>query len=328
MRGAALIVMSALAMPAVAQQRIADALSFADIASGSLTGLAAACDRTRQAPRGGVSPMLPELPMLPMGGPSPSNRQFYFAAAAGAAVLDMDAALRDGHGVGQFQARAHFVPRALCWLDAFAVVYASTSSALAGTVQLRILPLPDSWFAPAIELAAGQIFGGANEPGQIDLKFSARVSATTPNLYALTIGRVTEMLLHEQSPKLDFRARLFVGRASFAEDYWMQNVVCADVGGNTCLRMSRNGGGVYNEIGGTAFVSMLHIPVSLLATTEQIDGVIPISRPPARESLGLAFRLPGHNRNLWLVARVERFRDRVTTNGFRLELTQLLLGAR
>lgn len=311
------------ASPAAAQYRVIDAITLADIASGSLTALGASCKST-SVPTPGDLPPIPGLAPLP--GLTP--KQLYFAAAGGFGVFETDAAGLGGRGVGLAEARAHWVPPSMCRFDGFVGVNGTTLGALSATIEGRLLLLPGRAFAPALELVAAEGMGGSGDIENLGTRMVARLSATTPNLYALTIGRIGQALIGERFPKLDLRARLYAGWASFRGDYWRPLPPLAyEISKD--LRVKWGGGGSYTEAGGTAQFGTLHVPVSLLVSSEHvIGGYLPVHRPRARDAIGLAYRLPGFNKNSWLVARVERRRDLVTTTSYRLEVAHLALGAR
>lgn len=264
--------------------------------------------------------------MIPGAAASPSERAWYFAGSLGMAAFDLNSAGRDGRGVGVAELRAHRLFDNGCRLDGSITLNGTSSTAFAGTAALRFLIWPGNDFAPAIEAAYSRSTGGPHESDSgVDANWAGRFSIGTPNLYALTLGRVTDLLLKERSPKLDIRARLYTGAALFAGN---QLGYCGNAF-STGQCETANHGGTYQDIGGIATFTVLHIPVSLLISTEQVFvGSHPKYRAQALDGLGVALRMPGFNRDLWLVARAERNRDFGTTTTYRLELTHLLLGAR
>jgi hypothetical protein len=147
-------------------------------------------------------------------------------------------------------------------------------------------------WAPAIELAASVRGGGTHAsdagPGP---NASARLSVTTPNLWALTIGRIGEPTLGHWWPRLDLRGRLYGG-----------------VDESSAF-----------QAGGVIVANLLQKPVALLVGSEH-DG------PAARDGAAAAYRLRCCGDFGWLIARAVRHRrGSVHSTEYRLEFAQLVI---
>ncbi len=261
------------------QQRVMDALIAADYASGSLSAIQ-------------CSASLPELPALPpMPGAAAGSvvrpREWFYAAALGAAG--------DSHRTyGTAVARARFVRDAWCAFDLGITAAGTTSGAASGTLDVRYLLGRNAW-APAIELGASIRTSGthASDAGA-GPDASARLSVTTPNLWAATVGRVGEPVLGDWWPRLDLRARLYGGIDESSE----------------------------LQAGGVLVANLLQKPVALLVSSAH-DGAA------ARDGLGAAYRVPCCGDFGWLVARAVRHRSgRSSSTEYRIEFAQLVLSTR
>ncbi len=264
------------AAPVAAQQRVLDPLIAADYASGALTALQCTAS-------------LPELPALPSipGTQIARPREWFYAAALGAAG--------DSHRTyGTALARARFVRDAWCAFDLGITAAGTTSGAAAGTLDARYLLGRNAW-APAIELGATVRTNGTNaSDAGAGPDASARLSATTPNLWAATIGTLGEAVLRDWWPRLDLRARLYSG---FDQSSQFQ-------------------------AGGVLVAHLLQKPVALLASSEH-DGAA------ARDGLAAAYRVPCCGDFGWLIARAVRHRGGASpTTEYRLEFAQLVLSTR
>lgn len=268
-----------IAATAGAQQRVMDALIAADYASGSLSAIQ-------------CSASLPELPALPpmpgaAAGANVRPREWFYAAALGAAG--------DSHrAYGTAVARARFVRDAWCAFDLGITAAGTTSGAVSGTLDMRYLLGRNVW-APAIELGASVRTSGtrARDAGA-GPDASARLSATTPNLWAATVGRLGEPALGNWWPRLDLRARLYGGINESSEF----------------------------QAGGVLVAHLLQKPVALLVSSAH-DGAA------ARDGLGAAYRVPCCGDFGWLLARAVRHRSgRTASTEYRLEFAQLVLSTR
>lgn len=264
------------AVTAGAQQRVMDALIAADYASGSLSALQCTAS-------------LPELPALPPmpGSTSPRPREWFFAGELGAAG--------DSHRTyGTVLLRARFVRDAWCAFDLGITAAGTTSGAASGTLDLRYLLGRNSW-APAIELGTSLRTRGTHAADAgAGPDASARLSATTPNLWATTIGRIGEPALGAWWPRLDLRARMYGGVDASSRF----------------------------QAGGVLVANLLHKPVALLASSEH-DGAA------ARDGLAAAYRMPCCGDFGWLIGRALRHRGGlIQTIEYRLEFAQLVLKAR
>lgn len=267
---ALMVVVAVGAESAGAQQRVFDALIAADYASAALTALQCTAS-------------LPELPPLP-GAVGPRPQEWFFAAALGAAG--------DSHrSYGTALARARFVRETWCAFDLGITAAGTTSGAASATLDTRYLLMRNVW-APAIEIAASAKTGGANAsdagagPGA-----SARLSATTPNLWAMTIGRLGEPALGDWWPRLDLRGRLYGGVDESSQF----------------------------QAGGVIVANILHKPIALLGGSEY-DG------PAARDGIAAAYRVRCCGDFGWLIARAVRHRrGSVHSTEYRLEFAQLVI---
>lgn len=268
-----------IAGAAGAQQRVLDALIAADYASGSLSAIQ-------------CSASLPDLPTLPqMPGAAAGSvvrpREWFYAAALGAAG--------DSHRTyGTALARARFVRDAWCAFDLGITAAGTTSGAASGTLDVRYLLGRNVW-APAIELGVSLRTSGARaSDAGAGPDASALLSATTPNLWATTVGRVGEPVLGDWWPRLDLRARLYGGIDESSE----------------------------LQAGGVLVAHLLQKPVALLVSSAH-DGA------SARDGLGAAYRVPCCGDFGWLVARAVRHRSsRTASTEYRFEFAQLVLSTR
>lgn len=330
-RGAAAVAMAlAVTRSAAAQYRTIDAVTWADAASGAWSSLTAACDTTRAGVGGGAPTTLPGLPPIP--GAVNDSPAYFLAGAMGAGAVKNDAALRGGRGAAFVQVRAHWAPMNRCRTDAFATIAAATPGSATVLIEGRIRLIPGNTFAPTAEGAIAQSMGDAGDAETRSTRMAIRLSAALPNPYTWTLQPIIRLFMGEKTPRLDIKARFHGGWAAFAGDYWRPlppNPPPNPNGTPAVLRVSWGGGGSFTDAGGTAMVTVLHLPVSIVAASEHIiGGYQPVGHARATDALGLAWRLPGHDKNLWLVARAERLRDLETRTTYRVELAHLLLGSR
>ena len=312
-----------------AQFRISDALTWADAASGAWSSLIAACPATRTGPGGGAPTTLPGLPQTPG---APRAATWYFAGAIGGGAFHADASGRNSRGAAAAEWRAHWAPQERCRTDLFFTVSGLSNGAATATLEGRYRLAPGNTLAPIIEAFAVPPVGGAGEPDATAVRFGARAAILAPNTYEYTVQPLLRLALGDRSPHLDIKARVFGGWNAFTGDYWMPlppNPPPGLYGTPAVLRVPWGGGGNFTDVGGTALVSLLHIPVSLIVSSEHVlGGMQPVRHPRARDAIGIAHRLPGHDKNLWLVVRAERLRDLETTTTYGIELAHLLLGSR
>jgi hypothetical protein len=315
--GAALISGGASVVPLAAQQRSIDAITLADLASGSLTSLGGCAGNSQTTgPGGGTPTVIAGLPSLPGSGPNASERQWYFSGSLGAVAalkaVGVDDTRRPPLVVAA--ARTHFVPANSCAFDAFLTARTAIATAAAVVAEARWFFTPGSPAAPALEAGIGLATRGehAADAG-IHPDATLRFAATTPNLYPLSVGPIMDRLLGWRSPKLEVRARIFGGGA---------------VGIQREPGVAQASGAV-SQVGGTGLFSLLHFPVSIVGGVTQALGAIPRDQMQASRTVGLAYRLNCCERNLWLVVRIsdEAGRD-IKRTSYSFELAHILLGGR
>ena len=315
--GGTALVVALLASPLAAQQRSIDAITLADLASGSLTSLGGCvASAPLIGPGGGAPTVIAGLPSLPGSGPSPSERRWYFSGSLGAVTALKAVGVADTRrpALAIATARAHFVPANSCAFDAFVTGRTTVTTAAAIVAEARWFFSPGSPVAPALEVGLGAGTVGAHA-GDVGMHPDAtlRLAATTPNLYPLSVGPIMDRLLGWRSPRLELRARIFGGGA---------------VGIQREPGVAYTAGAV-SQVGGTGMFSLLHFPVALVGGVTRALGAIPRDQMQSSETVGLAYRLNCCDDNLWFVPRIthEAGRD-IKRILYSFELAHLLIGAR
>ena len=306
-----------LALPLAAQQRSIDAITLGDLASGSLTSLGGCvASSLLNGPGGGAPSGIAGLSAIPGSGLGPSERRWYMSGSLGAVSWLKASGVTDTRRppLGVASARMHFVPLNSCAFDAFVTGRTTVTTAAAIVAEARWFFSPGLPAAPALEvgLGAGTIGAHAGDVG-IHPDATLRLAATTPNLYALSVGPVMDRLLGWRSPKLELRARVFGGGA---------------VGLQTESGVAKTAEPV-SQVGGTGLFSLLHFPVSIVGGVTRALGAIPRDQVQSSETFGIAYRINCCDRNAWLVIRTSReLAHDIKRTSYSMELAHLMLGAR
>lgn len=295
--------------PAFAQGRILDSTTVAEGAARAMAPPTPSCGPSLANPNGGSVTTQAGLTPIP-GSANPSDRRWYAAGFVGAIVTREVPATGDREietrvsGSG----RLHY---AACSVDVFVTGTAVTSPAAAITSEVRWNIVPGSSLAPGLEIGLGVFTDKARATDlAVNQNTTLRLGATTPNLYALTLGPILHGIIGDGYPRFDIRARLWTGEASLLQK---------DQG--IYLRTP------FPQVGVTLPIPVLHFPFSLLLAKEWSFHSIPTQQPRDQFTWGLSIRLPSALRATWIVAkRTHSTRLGADMTSYSINLVNLNLG--
>ena len=292
-----------------AQQRVFDATTIADIAAGAMEP-SSACKAGATNAQGGEHTTVGDLMPLPGQAAQPGARHWYAAGSMGAALDHTTANGEDAtnRARGRLSGRLSY---ASCPVEVRLTAAGVTPIAGTVTAEGRWNLAPGRAAAPALELGVGAFSASASATDlRPDQNVTLRVAASTANLYDYTLGPVLRAVFGEGYPRLDVRARPWMGAAVLLQD--------------DRLGPHR---APFPEIGGVLPVRLLHWPVSIVTEAAWALHDLPRGQPRRRHSVSLAVRLPSARRSVWVVARTtHRVEAGRSVTAYTLDLVALHLG--